>query len=176
MSLANDALADPGTRRGPPIDAGTGRPDTARAARILAEAAARGRADGLGYAGKVTPREAWELASCGAALIVDVRTAEELHFVGRVPDALHVPWATGLAMTANANFVAELEAVADKRMPVLFLCRSAKRSHAAAEAAARAGFRHAMNILEGFEGDLDGEKQRGKLGGWRIAGLPWLQD
>ena len=33
----------------------------------------------------------------------------------------------------------------------------------------------AYNILEGFEGDADGQGQRGKRGGWRFHGLPWSQ-
>ena len=49
------------------------------------------------------------------------------------------------------------------------------RSHGAALAAAAAGYVHAYNILEGFEGDLDVDHHRGTLGGWRMRGLPWLQ-
>ena len=37
----------------------------------------------------------------------------------------------------------------------MFLCRSGARSNAAAEAATRAGWKEAYNILEGFEGDKD---------------------
>ena len=59
---------------------------------------------------------------------------------------------------------------------LLFLCRSAVRSHHAAASAATAGFSHAFNVLEGFEGDGDDRRQRGHLGGWRKAGLPWIQD
>jgi hypothetical protein len=32
-----------------------------------------------------------------------------------------------------------------------------------------------LNVLEGFEGELDDAGRRGTLGGWRKAGLPWLQ-
>jgi rhodanese-related sulfurtransferase len=130
----------------------------------------------LAYAGAVSPSEAWTLASAQAAVIVDVRTAEERHFVGHVPDSLHVPWATGLAMTANPDFLRELNSKVSEDTPILFLCRSAKRSHAAAEAAARAGYLFAFNILEGFEGDRDEQQHRGKTGGWRFHGLPWSQD
>jgi len=49
------------------------------------------------------------------------------------------------------------------------------RSDAAAKALTAAGFRNAFNILEGFEGDLDADGQRGHLGGWRKHGLPWTQ-
>jgi hypothetical protein len=37
------------------------------------------------------------------------------------------------------------------------------------------GFSNVINVLEGFEGDLDQSHQRGKLGGWRMDGLPWEQ-
>ena len=39
-----------------------------------------------------------------------------------------------------------------------------------------AGWRDAYNILEGFEGDIDARRQRGKLNGWRLHDLPWEQD
>jgi rhodanese-related sulfurtransferase len=58
---------------------------------------------------------------------------------------------------------------------VLFLCRSGARSVSAAKAATQAGYRSAWNILQGFEGPLDTQKQRGRIGGWRAAGLPWQQ-
>ncbi|MDH4061191.1 MAG: rhodanese-like domain-containing protein, partial [Aquincola sp.] len=39
----------------------------------------------------------------------------------------------------------------------------------------RHGFSNVSNVLEGFEGELDHEHHRGKLGGWRKHGLPWRQ-
>ena len=146
------------------------------AAEILERAQARAVAEGLAYSGSVSPEEAWLLYSQGLAQIVDIRTAEELRLVGRVPDIPHVAWATGLSMNRNPRFLRELEAKAAKTEPVLLLCRSGKRSHAAAEAAAKAGFRQVFNITEGFEGDLDEQQRRGQLGGWRLRGLPWIQD
>jgi len=143
---------------------------------LLAAARERARAEGLPFAGGVTPTEAWELASAGYAVLVDVRTNEERKFVGHVPDTLHVAWMTGTAMTRNPRFVKELEAKVRKDAVVLFLCRSGKRSAAAAEAASKAGFANAFNILEGFEGDLDADTRRGSLGGWRYHALPWIQD
>jgi rhodanese-related sulfurtransferase len=143
---------------------------------ILARARARGEAAGLNYAGQVTPQEAWALFSSGAAVIVDVRTAEERKFVGYIPDTPHVAWATGLGMVLNPAFLREMEVVAPRDAVVLLLCRSAKRSHAAAELAAKSGYRSVINILEGFEGEPDVRKQRGHLDGWRARGLPWTQD
>ncbi|MNN95427.1 hypothetical protein D3C81_2142330 [compost metagenome] len=59
-------------------------------------------------------------------------------------------------------------------MKVVLLCRSGVRSVAAAQRATALGL-EAYNILEGFEGDADENGQRGRLGGWRLAGLPWRQ-
>jgi rhodanese-related sulfurtransferase len=125
----------------------------------------------------VTPPEAWALFQSGAAVLVDVRTPEELKFVGHVPGSLNVPWATGTALTRNPRFVRELEAkVPDKQARVLLLCRSGKRSALALEAASKAGFKRISNVAEGFEGELDENKQRGRVGGWRFHGLRWVQD
>jgi hypothetical protein len=30
-------------------------------------------------------------------------------------------------------------------------------------------------VLEGFEGDKDAQGHRSTVGGWRLAGLPWVQ-
>ena len=131
---------------------------------------------GLPYAGGLSPKDAWTLFSAGAAVLVDVRTNEERKFVGHVPGSVHVAWATGTGMTRNPRFVKELEAKVGKGAVVLLLCRSGKRSVAAAEAAARAGFSAVFNVLEGFEGELDADTRRGSLDGWRFHGLPWVQD
>lgn len=131
---------------------------------------------GLPYAGGVPPQLAWELAQSGAAVLVDVRTAEERKFVGHVPGSVHVAWATGTSLTRNPRFVRELEARAGKGATLLLLCRSGKRSALAAEAAAKAGFANVFNVLEGFEGELDTSGQRGHIDGWRVRGLPWAQD
>ncbi|MFT3760599.1 rhodanese-like domain-containing protein [Thauera sp.] len=143
---------------------------------ILERAQAHAADEGLPYAGGVTPAEAWELVSAGEAVLVDVRSGEERKFVGHVPESLFAPWATGTSLTRNPRFVRELESRAGKDAVVLLLCRSGKRSALAAEAAAKAGFKHVFNIREGFEGDLDEQQRRGSFNGWRHAGLPWVQD
>jgi rhodanese-related sulfurtransferase len=142
----------------------------------LDEARARAEAEQLPYAGSVTPTQAWALVHSGRATLVDVRTAEERKFVGQVPQALHVAWATGTALTRNPRFTRELEAKVGKDDVLLLLCRSGKRSALAAEAATKAGFKHAFNVLEGFEGELNEQQQRGTDGGWRYHRLPWVQD
>ncbi|MCY1299376.1 Rhodanese-like domain protein [compost metagenome] len=143
---------------------------------MLARGRARGAASGLAYAGSLYPEEAWALVQAGAVKLVDVRTAEELKFVGQVPDSLHVAWQTGPALIKNPRFLRELEGKAGRDSVLVLLCRSGKRSAAAAEAATAAGFAQVFNILEGFEGDRDAQQQRGESGGWRHRGLPWVQD
>ena len=157
-----------------PAPPGSGSADIAET--VLQQARERARTDGQPYAGGVSPIDAWALVSNGRAVLVDVRTGEERKFVGQVPDTLHVAWMTGTAMNRNPRFVKELEVKVKKDAVVVFLCRSGKRSAAAAEAATKAGFINAFNILEGFEGELDTAQRRGGLGGWRFHGLPWIQD
>src|ERR1700744_5545924 len=135
--------------------------------------AARSRAveAGLPYAGGVSPQDAWALVQAGDAVLVDVRSAEERKFVGFVPDSVHVAWATGTSLTRNPRFVRELEAKTGKEAVVLLLCRSGNRSALAAEAAAKAGLTQVFNVLEGFEGELDGQQQRGRHNGWCFFGF-----
>ena len=144
---------------------------------ILARARARGQAQGLPYAGALLPEEARDLLTQDpAARLIDVRTDAEWAWVGHVPDSILIEWNTWPGGKQNEGFVDELKAAipsTDTRL--LFLCRSGGRSHHAAIAATRAGFACSFNVLQGFEGDRDEIDQRGKLGGWRHAGLPWVQ-
>jgi rhodanese-related sulfurtransferase len=143
---------------------------------LLARAKERAEAAGVKYAGGLYPPEAWALFHAGLVTLVDVRTAEERKFVGHVPNTEHVAWQTGPAMIKNPRFLRDLEKKASKQDVILLLCRSGKRSAAAAEAATAAGFQNVFNVLEGFEGALDDRQQRGESGGWRLWGLPWVQD
>src|ERR1700741_3553046 len=141
---------------------------------IKKTAAERARKAGLAYAGAVTAAEAHKLMQAGAKL-VDVRTKPYLLYVGKVPGSVAIEWQTYPGNRENPEFLAELAAAVPKDTPVMFLCRSGARSHAAAEAATRAGWREAYNVLEGFEGDKDAAQHRNSVGGWRKAGLPWIQ-
>lgn len=141
---------------------------------IKKAAAERARGLGLMYAGALLPAEAHALMQAGTKL-VDVRTKPELLYVGRIPGSVALEWQTYPGNCPNPEFLAELAAAARKDEPVMFLCRSGARSHGAAEAATQAGWRECYNILEGFEGDKDAEQHRSTVGGWRKAGLPWVQ-
>ncbi|PUA19000.1 rhodanese-like domain-containing protein [Glaciimonas sp. PCH181] len=143
----------------------------------LASIKAHAESSGLPFAGGVTPVVAWNLVSAHRVLLVDVRSNEERKFVGHIPGSLHVPWATGTALTRNPRFVRELESkIGGKNTVALLLCRSGKRSALAAEAATKAGLTGIFNVLEGFEGEIDAQQQRGKSDGWRFHDLPWVQD
>ncbi len=128
----------------------------------------------LPYAGALLPAEAHALMEAGAKL-VDVRTKAELEWVGKVPGAVTVEWSSWPGGTPNPDFIEQMSAYVTKDAPVMFLCRSGGRSHNAALAAANAGYTEAYNVLEGFEGDKDAQGHRNATGGWRVAGMPWVQ-
>ena len=131
----------------------------------------------------VPPKQVWEaLQENPNAQLVDVRTDVEWQFVG-VPDlvsvgkqAVLVSWQTYPAMSLNPNFTEQLKATGfTPEHNIYFICRSGQRSYAAAEAAQAAGYPHAYNVAEGFEGSVDSDGQRGVMEGWKAAGLPWRQ-
>jgi len=140
----------------------------------------------MSYAGDLSVNEAWQLlATDPAARLVDVRSAPEWSFVGR-PDLqtigkspLLLSWQVYPQMAIDGDFPAKLVqglGATDKAAPILFLCRSGARSKAAAMAMTAAGYSRCYNIAGGFEGDKDGAGHRNSMGGWRFAGLPWIQD
>ena len=76
----------------------------------------------------------------------------------------------------NPDFVDELRAHGVREdQPVYFLCRSGARSRFAAVSATAAGFEHAYNVADGFEGPPNTDGQRGRVAGWKAADLPWRQ-
>lgn len=143
------------------------------------------------YAGNLSPQDAFGLLTSDAsARLVDVRTNAEWAFVGYVDLSacgkapLFVEWQSFPTMQRNAGFVADVEAgcaksngdvAISKDAPLLFLCRSGVRSKAAADEMARHGYTQCLNVTEGFEGDLDQERRRGGMSGWKVRGLPWSQ-
>jgi len=125
----------------------------------------------------LTPQQCWDLLQQNTdAVLVDVRTKLEHTFIGHPPGAVHIPWKELPDWQLNPNFAAEVQAtVPNKDAPILLLCRSGQRSLDAAKLLEQLGYKHLINILEGFEGPLDQNKHRGNLGGWRFHGLPWEQ-
>jgi rhodanese-related sulfurtransferase len=144
---------------------------------ILARARQRGQAMHLPYAGALLPAEAFALLrQLPAAKLIDVRTRAEWDYVGHFPESVLIEWNTYPRGQRNLAFLEELQGEVEKGdAPVMFLCRSGVRSHHAAQAATQAGYSNSYNILEGFEGDKDASGHRNTTGGWRFAGLPWVQ-
>jgi len=137
----------------------------------------------LGYAGDLSPTEAWQkLATLPRAVLIDVRTQAEWSYVG-LPDlgSLAKPvhrlsWQVFPEMQVNPGFVESVQAAGiAPDQPILLLCRSGVRSVAAAKALTEQGFTQCYNIRDGFEGPGDGEKHRGRVSGWKVEGLPWVQ-
>jgi rhodanese-related sulfurtransferase len=131
----------------------------------------------------VPPTKVWEaLKSDPKAQLVDVRTEAEWAYVG-LPDlapagkqAVLIQWQVYPGMQVNGNFADQLtQAGFTPDQHIYFICRSGQRSLAAAQAAQAAGFPHAYNVAEGFEGPPDGAGHRGTVAGWKARDLPWRQ-
>jgi rhodanese-related sulfurtransferase len=137
----------------------------------------------MSYAGDISVEDAWRiLGEDAAAQLVDVRTLAEWNFVGlpdlsKVQKAVHrVEWQGFPGGAPNTQFSDQVAATGAKPTdPILFLCRSGSRSKAAAIAQTGAGYSKCYNVAGGFEGDLDGDGHRGRVRGWKSAGLPWNQ-
>jgi rhodanese-related sulfurtransferase len=134
---------------------------------------------------QLSSREAFQqLGEQPHAVLIDVRTEAEWMFVG-IPELpsgrpLFLSWQVYPGMAMNSDFVTTLSDAlggneAEKDRPLMFLCRSGGRSQAAALAMAEAGFTQCINVADGFEGDMDAERKRGRINGWKASGLPWVQ-
>lgn len=135
-----------------------------------------------GYAGNVTPQQAYECLVNGEGVIVDVRTLPEWQFTG-VPDLRAQGIQTHLISVktyphfqTNPDFVSQVAAVIpDKATPIFFICRSGGRSADAAAMMTQAGYATCFNISGGFEGEPDASGKRGIKEGWKACSLPWSQ-
>lgn len=136
-----------------------------------------------GQVGEVSSSEAWDaLKAQKDAVLVDVRTLPEWAFVG-VPDlqqlqkeVVFLCWKIFPSFEVNPQFESQLqEAAPQKATPLYFICRSGGRSLDAGRCAAALGYKNCYNVTDGFEGPPDRNGQRGKLVGWKAAGLPWQQ-
>jgi rhodanese-related sulfurtransferase len=135
----------------------------------------------------VSASDTWgRLKADAKAVLVDVRTRAEWAFVG-LPDLsslskrpILAEWQTFPDNREDPHFASRLEAAlagadVEKSSEVFFICRSGARSLRAAESMAAVGFQSCRNVADGFEGPLDGDRHRGRIGGWKAAGLPWSQ-
>ena len=133
----------------------------------------------------LSPPEAWELLQSNPrAVLVDIRSTMEFLFVGHPKGAVHLAWIDEPDWEVNSHFVPEarmlmlggkISDIEEGSAPIILICRSGKRSKEAGKALIDAGFSDIYHVDEGFEGELDENHQRGKLGGWRYHKLPWVQ-
>ena len=143
---------------------------------IINRAKLRAEEMDLPYEGSLLPTEALTfLQENSDARLVDVRSKAEWSWVGRIPGAVEIEWLVFPSMQANPDFLEHLSLKVPKESPVMFICRSGVRSNQAAIAALESGYKNCFNVLEGFEGDKDSNGHRGVQGGWKAAGLPWVQ-
>lgn len=131
------------------------------------------------YKGDLLPKEVYDrMQASENTVLIDVRTDAEWAFVGipAIERLLRISWQQFPTMERNEDFVADVETAGVPRDADIFLiCRSGQRSASAAAALTQAGFENCYNVAEGFEGDKDADGHRGSVGGWKHAGLPWIQ-
>jgi rhodanese-related sulfurtransferase len=143
--------------------------------------------NGGGYAADLLATDAYALlAGECSSFLIDVRTQPEWAYVG-VPDLaslgktpFFLEWQSFPSMRVEGHFAPRLEAMlrsagVERGATLVFLCRSGARSRHAAVAMTSAGWAPCINVSDGFEGPLDGSRQRGRAGGWKAVGLPWVQ-
>ncbi len=138
---------------------------------------------------QITPQDAFALLqNSQTSVLIDVRTFEEVKFVGFVDDSmiknqsLMLPWQLFPDMTLNPKFTSDLQKALLKTFAqnaseaeIIFMCRSGVRSNQAANYVYDLGYKNCYNMISGFEGDLDNKNQRAKLNGWKAVNLPWRQ-
>jgi rhodanese-related sulfurtransferase len=150
----------------------------------------------------VTPSEAYERweADPDGVTILDVRSFEEYVFAGHPLMAKNVPLAflkyerppvdavpeprkpgvlpPGFSIVPNDQFIPEVKSICEPDDTILVLCGSGGRAAKTVDMLAAAGFTHAYNIVNGFEGELvtdpdSPEFSQNKDNGWKDVGLPW---
>ena len=68
-----------------------------------------------------------------------------------------------------------MKAVAQPDDTLLVTCRSGGRSAIACNMLAQAGFTKVHNIIDGMEGDKNGDSDNAPVGGWKNSGCPWTK-
>jgi rhodanese-related sulfurtransferase len=138
---------------------------------------------------QVSVTQAWKiLQENPQSILVDVRTKEEVDFVGFVDlssiddKIIFMPWRTYPNMSIDESFTDKLLTLITKATPefesnkidLLFLCRSGSRSFEAAMSMSNFGY-NCHNIIAGFEGHINSSGHRRSTDGWVASNLPWKQ-
>jgi rhodanese-related sulfurtransferase len=136
---------------------------------------------------EVSVQATWErLKADPTSQLIDVRTQAEFAFVGvKDLDAIGkqpilIEWQSFPDNKVHPDFAVRLskalqEAGTPKTAELFFICRSGGRSLMAARAMEQEGWLRCINVIGGFEGNLDENRHRGKAAGWKAHGLPWVQ-
>lgn len=140
----------------------------------------------------VTAKEAyakWQAAP-DAVKILDVRTPEEFIFVGSPDMAWRIPVAAQsyewdaekkqFPFKLLPDFPSRVSTVAKPDDTLMVTCRSGGRSAIACNLLAKAGFKNVYNIIDGMEGDANGDSvsvatAQPVKDGWKNSGLPWTK-
>ena len=133
----------------------------------------------------ISPLKAWDLIQKEPKVaFIDVLSDMEYLFIGHPLGSVNIPWIEEPNWEVNPHFVRDvrklvLGGVIDSpehhSVPVLLICRSGNRSDEAGKLLVENGFKRVYNIVQGFEGELDDNHQRGTIAGWRFDNLPWEQ-
>jgi len=141
--------------------------------------------------GDVYPSDAADMVTNGSAFILDVRTPQEWNWVGHPGEnklgdgnylegyvlnvaykVYHEGYSRGDVLIVNTQFVKDVKRFLNKDIAIITMCRSGKRSVAAAKALEAAGFINVYNMLTGFEGGKNDAGYR-TINGWKVDGLPY---
>ncbi len=133
----------------------------------------------------LSAQKAWDLIQKEPKVVfIDVRSDMEYLFIGHPSGSVNIPWIEEPNWEVNPHFVRDvrklvLGGVIDSpehhSVPILLICRSGNRSDEAGKLLVENGFKRVYNIVQGFEGELDDNHQRGTIAGWRFDNLPWEQ-
>ncbi len=139
---------------------------------------------------QITASDAWKfLQEQSNSILVDVRTKEEIDFVGFADlstinsKLIYLPLKFYPQMATDNEFTDKLTSLVEKTFPaielpkinLLFMCRSGARSLEAAMLMSDFGY-NCYNITNGFEGQVDSFGHRGCINGWKAEKLPWRQN
>ena len=135
----------------------------------------------------VDANDVWDrLRDNPSAMLIDVRTPAEWALVGR-PDlssmnksVVFVEWVQMSNQAIGTQFLETLSGTLNQSgfgqdAELFFICRSGVRSKQAAMAFSAHGYNACFNVADGFEGRLDDNQHRGRMAGWKVANLPWIQ-
>lgn len=140
----------------------------------------------------LSAKEAYEMKKAGGdkVLLIDVRTPEEIQYVGNLGDMMdaNIPYQFNdisafdakkkvYANSLNSNFTVAVEELVGKKSmskdgTIILTCRSGDRSAVSANLLAKAGYTKVYSVIDGFEGDMSKEGRR-SVNGWKNANLPW---